>query len=94
MTILKRHRGQDAERIYSFDVTDRTFETEVLSELIAYGEEDDTGLDEYDESVPEFQPHHNDLEGPNLYVEEKTEVVNIGAAGETKEVRISAELSP
>ena len=31
VTILKRHQSQDAEHICSFDVTDPTFEKEILS---------------------------------------------------------------
>ena len=45
VTILKRHQAQEAEHIQSFDITDPTFEKEILSELIAYGEEDDTSVD-------------------------------------------------
>ena len=93
MTILKRQQGQNAEHIYSFDVTDPTFKKEVLSELIAYEEEDDIGADDHYESTPEFLPHDDDSEGPNLHVEEETEVINIGTAEEVKEVRISAKLS-
>ena len=92
--ILKRHEGQEVEHIHSFDITDPTFEKEILSELIAYGEEDDTGVDENDEPPPEFQPYDDDPEGPNLHVEEEIEVVNIGIAEDVKEVRISTQLSP
>ena len=42
------------EHICSFDVTDPTFEKEILSELIAYEEEDETGVNEDDEPLPEF----------------------------------------
>ena len=45
VTILRHHQGQEAEHINSFDITNPTFEKEILSELIAYGEEDDTGVD-------------------------------------------------
>ena len=31
VTILKRHEGQEAEHIHSFDITDPTFEKEILS---------------------------------------------------------------
>ena len=40
--------------VHSFNITDPTFEKEMISELIAYGEEDDTANDENDESSPEF----------------------------------------
>ena len=33
---------------------DPTFEKEVLSELVAYEEEDEAGIDENDEPSPEF----------------------------------------
>ena len=95
MTILKR-QGQSTEHILSFDVTDPTFEKEILSELIAYEEEDDqeedVGVEE--EAMPAFQPYDNDPEGPNLHVEEETKVINIGTAEEVREVRISARLTP
>ena len=71
VTILKRHQDQAAEHIHSFDITDPTFEKEILSELIAYGEEDDTGEDENDGPSPEFRPYDDDAEGPNLHVEER-----------------------
>ena len=93
MTILKRHQGQDAEQICSFDVTNPTFEKEILSELIAY-EEEDTGVEENDKPLPEFQPFGDDPEGPNLHVEEEVEIINIGTAKEIKQVRISAKLPP
>ena len=54
MTILRHHQDQEAERVHSFDITDPTFEKEILSELIAYEEEGDTGVDENDEPSPEF----------------------------------------
>ena len=94
VTILRRHQGQETEHIHSFDITDPTFEKEILSELIAYEEEDDTGVDENDEPPPEFQPYDDDPEGPNLHIEEETEVINIGTAEEVKEVCINAQLSP
>ena len=94
MTILRRHQDQEAEHVHSFDITDPTFEKEILSELIAYEEEDDTGVDENDEPPPEFQPYDDDLEGPNLHVKEEIEVINIGTAEDVKEVRISALLTP
>ena len=94
VTILRHHQGQDAERIYSFDITDPTFTKEILSELIAYEEEDEIGVDEDDEPLLEFQPYDDDPEGPNLHVGEETECVNIGTAEDIKEVRISAKLSP
>ena len=93
MTILKHHQGQDAEQICSFDVTNPTFEKEILSELIAY-EEEDTGIEENDEPLPEFQPFGDDPEGPNLHVEEETEIINIGTAEDIKQVHISTKLSP
>ena len=80
--------------MHSFDISDPTFEKEILSELIAYGEEDDTGEDENDKPSPEFRPHDDDPKGPNLHVKEETEVVSIGTAEEVREVRISALLSP
>ena len=43
--------------------------------------------------MPEFRPYDDDPEGPNLHVEEETEVVNISTAEEAREVRISAQLS-
>ena len=76
MTILKRHQGQAAEHIHSFDITNPSFEKEILSELIAYGEEDDMGEGENDEPLPEFRPHDDDLEGPNLQVEEETMLIS------------------
>ena len=82
VTILKRHQSQAAGHIHSFDITDPTFEKEILTELITYGEEDDTGEDENDEPSPEFWPHDNDPEGPNFHAEE------------AREVRISVHLSP
>ena len=95
VTILKR-QGQSVEHILSFDVTDPIFEKEILSEHIAYEEEDDQeediGVEE--EATLEFQPYDDDPEGPNLNVEEETEVINIGIAEEVKEVRISARLTP
>ena len=94
MTILRRHQGQEAEHIHSFDIIDPTFKKEILSKLIAYGEEDDAGIDENDEPSLEFQPYDDDPKGPNLHVEEKTEVINIGTAKDVKEVRISTQLSP
>ena len=94
VTILRCHQGQEAEHIHSFDITDPTFEKEIFSELITYGEEDDTGVDENDEPPLEFQPYDDDPEGPNLHVEDETEVINIGTAEEVKAVRISAKLSP
>ena len=94
VTILRRHQDQEAEHIHSFDITDPIFEKEILSELIVYEEEDDTGVNENDEPPPEFQPYDDDPEGPNLHVEEETEVVNIGTVEDVKEVRISAQLSP
>ena len=72
------------EHIYSFDVTDPTFEKEILSKLIAYEEEDEIGIDENDEPLLEFQPFDDDPEGPNLHVEEETEVINIGTAEDIK----------
>ena len=54
VTILKRHQGQEEEHICPFDVTDPTFEKEILSELIAYEEEDETDIDENDEPLLEF----------------------------------------
>ena len=93
VTILKRHQGQEAEHICSFDVTDLTFEKEILFELIAYEEEDKTGINENDKPLPEFQPF-DDPEGPNLHVEEETGVINISTANDIKQVRISARLSP
>lgn len=92
MTVMRHHEGQKSEHIISFDVKDPTFEREILSELLAY-EEEDAGVDENDEALPEFQPYDNDLEGPNLHVEEQTELVNIGTT-DVKEVCISAKLSP
>ena len=94
MTILKRHQGQAAEHLHSFDISDPTFEKEILSELIAYGEEDDAAEDENDKPSPEFRPHDDDPEGPNLHVEEETEVVSISTAKEAREVCIRAHLSP
>ena len=94
VTILRRHQDQEVEYVHSFDITDLTFEKEILSELIAYEEEDDTGVDENDERPPEFQPYDDDLEGPNLHVEEETEVVNIGTVEDVKEVCISTQLLP
>ena len=94
VTILKRHEGQEAEHIHSFNITDPTFEKEIFSELIAYGEEDDTGIDENNEPLLEIQAYDDDPEGPNLHVEKETEVINIGTAEEVKEVRVSAQLSP
>ena len=82
------------EHIFSFDVTDTTFEKEMLSELIAYEAEDDTGIVENDEPPPEFQPYDDDPEGPNLHVEEGTEVINISTTEDVKEVCINAKLSP
>ena len=90
----KASQGQAAEHLHSFDILDPTFEKEILSEINAYEEEDDTGEDENDEPLPEFRPHDDDLEGPNLHVEEEMEVVNLSAAEEAREVRISAHLSP
>ena len=58
VTILRCHQDQEAEHVHSFDITDLTFEKEILSELIAYEEEDNTGVDENDESSPEFQPYN------------------------------------
>ena len=94
VTILKRHQGQEVEHLHSFDITNPTFEKEILSELIAYGEEDDAGEVENDGPSPEFRPYDDDPKGPNLHVEEETEVVNIGTAEEAREVRISAQLLP
>ena len=94
VTILKCHQGQEAKHIHSFDITDPTFEKEIPSELIAYGEEDDTGEDENDGPSLEFRPYDDDPEGPNLHVEEEMEVVNIGTAEEARKVRISTQLSP
>ena len=94
VTILRRHQDQEAEHIHCFDITDPTFEKEILSELIAYEEEDDTGVDENDEPPPKFQPYDDDPEGPNLHVKEETEAVNIGTAANIKKVRISARLTP
>ena len=54
VTILKHHQGREAEHICSFDVTDPTFEKEILSELVAYEEEDEIGIVENDESLPKF----------------------------------------
>ena len=71
VTILRCHQSQEVEHIHSFDITDPIFEKKILSELIAYGEEDDTGVDENDEQPPEFQPYDNDPEGPNLHVEKR-----------------------
>ena len=92
VTILKRHQGLEEKHIYSFDVTDPTFEKEIFSELIANEEEDETGVD--DEPPPEFQPYDDNPEGPNVHVEEETEVINIGTVEDIKQVRISARLSP
>ena len=69
VTILSHHQDQEAEHIHSFDITNPTFEKEILSELIAYEEEDDIGVDENDEPPPEFLPYDDDLEGRNLHVE-------------------------
>ena len=94
MTILKR-QGQSTEHILSFDVTDPIFEKEILLELIAYGEEDDLegeGVEE--EATLDFRPYDADPEGPNLHIEEETEVINIGISKEVKEVRINAKLTP
>ena len=77
---MRHYQGQEAEHIHSFDITDPSFEKEILSELIAYGEEDDTSIDENDEPSPEFQPNDDDPKGPNLHVEEETEVINISTA--------------
>ena len=93
VTVLKRRQRQSSKHIFSFDVIDPTFEKEILSELIAYEEEDDTGIDESDEPPPEFQPYDDDPKGPNLHVEEETELINIGTAEDVKEVCISAKLS-
>ena len=54
VTLLKHHQGHSSEHILSFDVTDHTFEKEILLELIVYEEEDDTGVNENDESLPNF----------------------------------------
>ena len=54
MTILRHHQDQEAEHIHSFDITDPAFEKEILSELVTYKEEDDTGVDENDEPSPKF----------------------------------------
>ena len=35
VTIIKRHQGQATEHIHSFDITNPSFEKEILSELIA-----------------------------------------------------------
>ena len=94
VTILRHRQGQEAEHIFSFDVTDPTFEKEILSKLIAFEEEDYPGIDEGDEPLPEFKPYDDDPERPNLHVEEETECVNIGTAEDIREVRISANLSP
>ena len=54
VTILKR-QGQSTEHVLSFDVTDPIFEKEILSELIAYGEEDDLeGEGEEEEAMLDF----------------------------------------
>ena len=94
VTILRHHQDQEVEPVHSFDITDPIFEKEILSELIAYEEEDDTGVGENDEPLPEFQPYDDDLKGPNLHVKEETEAINIGTAADVKEVRISAQLAP
>ena len=94
VTILRHHHDQEAESVHSFDITDPIFEKEILSELIAYEEEDDTSIDENDEPPPKFQPYNDDPEGPNLHVEEETEVINIGTAEDVKEVCTSIQLSP
>ena len=83
VTKLKHHQDQDAEQICSFDVTNPTFEKVILSELVAY-EEEDAGTEENDEPLPEFQPFGDDPEGPNLHVEEEAEIINIGTAEEIK----------
>ena len=62
--------------------------------MIAYEEEDETGIDEDDEPLPEFQPFDDDLEGPNLHVEEETELINISTVEDIMQVCISARLSP
>ena len=54
VTILRHHQGREAEHICSFDITDSTFEKEVLSELVAYEEEDEAGRGKNDEPSPEF----------------------------------------
>ena len=94
VTILRRHQDQEAEHIHSFNITNPTFEKEILSELIAYEEEDDIGAGENDEPPPEFQPYDEDLEGPNLHVEEETEAINIDTALDVKEVYINVQLAP
>ena len=94
VTILRRHPDQEAEPVHSFDITDPTFEKEILSELIACKEEGDLGVDENDESSPEFQPYDDDSKGPNLHVEEETEVINVDTVEDVREVRISALLPP
>ena len=94
MTILRRHQDQEAEHVHSFDITDPTFEKDILSELIAYEEEDGTGIDENDEPSPEFQPYDDNPEGPNLHVEEKTEVINVDTVEDVRDVRISTLLPP
>ena len=71
-TILRHHQSQDVEHILSFDITDPTFEMEVLSKLIACEEKDDAGIDEGDETLPKFQSYDDDPEGRNLHVEEET----------------------
>ena len=54
LSALMTLQGREVEQICSFDVTDPTFEKEILSEFIAYEEEDETGTDENDEPLLEF----------------------------------------